>query len=254
MTEAEGHVCSFAQAIAAMLRAGAVQYDLVVAPYNSGAVMVRLAERVARSQGVLFWPALLMPVFTPYRFADLTSSQSMPYDNAALIPRVRKTLASFQRPVRSLLFIDDEIGNGRAFEECMKVVAAALGKNRRESCSCVIVADEDGSHAAYSFPGMDVRFMPYAVRPSPSVSGVIFDVVPDSVMDAFRGVGSGRLDKKQVASILLGLPVKTLINGVPQVADALSREAADVVRNLAQLRADFEAYIDGLIASALLRG
>lgn len=252
MTEAEGHVHLFARAIAAMLRAGAVQFDLVVAPYNSGAVMVRLAERVARSQGVPFWPALLIPVFTPYRFADLASSRAMPYDNAALIPEVRKTLASFQRPVRALLFIDDEIGNGRAFEESLRVVTAALGEDHHAPCSCVIVADEDGAHAAYSFPGMDVSFVPYAVRPSPNVSGVIFDVVPDSIVDAFRGVGRGQLDKKQVASILFGLPVKTLINGVPRVTNELSREAAEVVRNLAQLRKKFDAYIDGLIASALL--
>jgi hypothetical protein len=254
MTEAEGHVCSFARAIAAMLRAGAVRFDLVVAPYNSGAVMVRLAERVARSQGVRFWPALLIPVFTPYRFADYTSSQAMPYDNAALIPGVRKTLASFQRPVRALLFIDDEIGNGSAFNECMKVVAAARAGGFHGRCSCVIVADEDGTHKAYSFPGMAVNFTPYAVRPSPNVAGIIFDLVPDSVVDAFRAVGNGLLDKKQVASVLLGLPVKALINGVPQITNKLNRQAESSIRNLARLRVDFEAYVDGLIASALRRG
>jgi hypothetical protein len=248
MTEAEGHVRLFARAITALLRDGAAHYDLVIAPYNSGAVMVRLAERVALASGVSFWPALLMPVYTPYRFMG-TNGQAMPYDNTALIPETRKILATLPFPVRSLLFIDDEIGNGRAFEECMKTVTAAAEDDTGVPSSCLIVADEDGVHKTYAFPGIDVRFRPYAVRPSSHVSGVVFDIVSDFLVDVFRGVGNGLLDKKQVASILLGLPMKTLVNGVPQITEELNRQAESVIGNLPRLRADFGAYLDGQIAA-----
>lgn len=250
MTEAERHVCAFARAITVLRRAGDAHFDLVVAPYNSGAVMVRLAERAASRQGLSFWPVLRVPVYTPYRFANVSDGRAMPYDNAAILPEVRKTWASLRLPVRSLLFIDDEIGNGRAFAECLKLVAAARADAPREPCTCVIVAEADGFHDTYSFPGLDVRFSPYAVRPAPTMSGVIFDLVSDVLADVFRGVGDGRLDKKQVASILLDLPVKTLVNGVPQITHGLNRQAEKIVWNLARLRADFEAYIDELIAKS----
>lgn len=253
MTEAEGHVRLFDRAITALLRDGAAHYDLVIAPYNSGAVMVRLAERVAAARGASFWPVLLMPVYTPYRFAG-RNGQAMPYDNAALIPETRKVLAAFSCPVRSLLFIDDEIGNGRAFDECMKTLTAAVGDDTGVPSSCVIVADEDGVHKTYAFPGMDVRFRPYAVRSSPHVSGVIFDIVSDVMMDAFRGVGKGLLDKKQVASVLLGLSVKTLVNGVPQITEELNQQTEAAIGNLPRLRADFTAYLDGLIAEGGAHG
>jgi hypothetical protein len=246
--DAEEHFHAYAQTIGSLLATGPTRFDLVVAPYNSGAVMVRFAERLAAARGVAFWPALLIPVYTPYRFLGRSGSQTMPYNNSALIPEIREFLSRLPRPPRAILFIDDEIGNGRAFEECLRGVTSAAQDDSLLPSSYVIVAAENGSRKSYSFPGVSVRFMPYARRPSPDVSGVIFDLVSDSVMDSFRGVGDGLLDKKQVASILLGLPVKTLVNGVPRITHALNIQAEKVVMNLARLRVDFETYIDRLIA------
>ncbi len=249
MKEAEGHFRSYVRAVEGLLSASAEKFDLVVAPYNSGAVMVRFAKRVADRHAVPFWPALLMPVYTPYRFTGSAGGRAMPYDNSALIPEIRQKISGLPSASRSLLFIDDEIGNGRAFNECMRIVTSAVRDDALVPVSCAIVADENGTRKNYSFPGMDVCFRPYAVRPSPDVSSVIFDLVSDSLADAFRGVGNGLLDKKQVASILLSLPVKTLVNGVPRITDGLNKEAERVVIDLARLRADFAAYIDGLIAA-----
>lgn len=247
--DAEEHFHGFVQTLASLLHPGLAPFDLVVAPYNSGAVMVRLAEKVAAARGVSFWPTLLIPVYTPYRFLgdDGSGPQTMPYQNSALIPKIGKFLFKLPHPPRALLFIDDEIGNGRAFEECLSCITSATTDGARLPSSCVIVASENGSRSDYSFPGVSVRFISYARRPSPDASGIIFDLVSDSLMNSFRGVGSGLLDKKQVASILLGLPVKTLVDGVPRITQELNTEAEKAVPDLASLRADFEAYIDRLI-------
>ena len=132
----------------------------------------------------------------------------------------------------------------------MKIVTLAASDDALPPRSCVIVADENGSRKNYTFPGINVRFMPYAVRPSPEASGVIFNLVSNLLADSFHRVGNGLLDKKQVASVLLGLPVKTLVNGVPRITHELNKEAERVLKNLGRLRADFAAYIDRLIAAS----
>ena len=246
--EAKAHARAFALSIATLLRAGGGRFDLVIAPYNSGAVLVDVAHRVAHRVGRAFWPTLLLPVYTPYRFANATNKAGArpPYDNAALIPGIRRT--KFPGLARSLLFIDDEIGNGRAFAECMTVFMGAVGDDAPVPLSCMIVAEEDGAHTAYAFPRLTVQLRPFATRPSPWASGAFFELVSDELAEAFRPVGDGRLDKKQIASILLGLPTKTLVNGVPRITDALNREATRLVAGFDTLRAEFAGQEDALVA------
>jgi hypothetical protein len=221
------------------------RFDLLIAPYNSGAALAAIGSMVCAKQGLPFFSqTLLLPVFTPYRFTGTPGEpepKALPYDNSRLIPALQAQYTGWPPPTR-VLFIDDEIGNGTAFTSAMtlcKEVFAARG-----DIACTIVAEENGFRVDYSFPGVRANLIPFARRPSPEISGVLFDIVPEAIVSEFARIGVS--DRKQIACTLLELPVKTLDGRTPTITHDLVRKARLLLPEFQELRRQFFRRIHDL--------
>lgn len=220
-----------------MLR-GRQRFDLVLAPYNSGAVIVQIASTVCARHNVPFFePTLFVPIFTPYRYAadgKWDRPETMPYDNSLIVPGLKAKCGTLPPP-KNVLFIDDEIGNGTAFSAVMAMVRTALGVE--DDISCTIVAEENGFRTDYSLPGVRAKLVPFARRPSPDVNGILFHLVPEAIVAAFEKVGV--FDRKQILCTLMGLPVKVLEGCAPTITYDLYHKARSGVPHFERLQSRF---------------
>jgi hypothetical protein len=184
--------------------------DAIVAPANSGTVMIEIARIVHDVVRIPLPPVLILPIFTTYWFPGVTS---LPYDNAALIP-VAHTFFS-EHASRNALFLDDEIGNGQSFRAVMSIVAAASPQSPNRTCT--IIAEGNNLTWAYPFDGFRTMFLPYALRPRPDMSGILCNELIDDATVHLIGAALGRtVMKKEAACLLLDQPIKCLNKSIPE--------------------------------------
>jgi|GEM_PF-6810333 len=198
------------------------QFDCILAPANSGSIMYVLLRGLCHRENIFIPPAIIVPVFTRYKFPD---GKELPFDNALAAEAVRPQLRAIDAPtITNVLFLDDEIGNGTAFSACWDVFRAAAGERIARTCTCTILAEENGFRSEYPLVGVQTRLAPFAKRPSPDVSGIIYHAFPEDPMCEFREAFGDR-DIKEIIATILGMPIKALAGRKPILRYELLRAA-----------------------------
>ncbi len=167
--------------------------------------MIVFAEITAQAASLNFPPTLILPIFT-------NNAPRPNFNNDFLIPKIQ-TNPSLEETYRRILFIDDEISVGESFYSCMNLLKKS-GK-LAEDAECTILAEGNGQTWEYPFTGISTDFLPYAIKPNASWHGLIFNLMPDHILEEFQDKVDYRLTPKETACLLFSLPLKDMLNGSP---------------------------------------
>lgn len=135
-------------------------YDLLVGPGDSGAVMVHFAELFYKVLEKQVPPKLLFPV---QRYVDPDDERSGLFDNSALLPTVAEQLAS--RAPSRVLFVDDEIWQANSASASARLLVSAIPAEKKLSrVVFTIVAENHGFEWHYDLPPIAIQYYAFSKR------------------------------------------------------------------------------------------
>lgn len=218
------------------------QFDLVVGPGDSGAVMVKFTQYVYEVLQIPPPKFLWLPVLRP--------SQEY-FDQASL--KAEEQIEVFSKTVRKqistevigrILFVDDEIGQGEAMQVAISAVAKARGQHQLADHVTVLAEDHGFAADKIELPNTVVEFRPFSAYVG-GIYNAIFWLIPsrfeEPIKQALRGK---KVDSdKYPMSILLNVPLKELANGYPIFSYRFHELVAARVPNLPALQKEFQDYI-----------
>jgi len=248
---AAGHFSGFVEVISKLARSPA-KFDLVAAPANSGTILSYLFGEIYRQFNRIAPQALVLPIFTPYRFSEIAAGAELPFDHGALVDQAAAQLSRIKN-LRTVIFLDDEVGHGTAFRSTMEVLLAAARQARKHGPrSCLIVAETNGLGWLYTFPPLEVQFEAFALRPDYSVSGTFFEIVPDELIRSIQAIFP-ELDRKAAIATALGLPIKQLSGRRPELTDTYLRRIREMQPDYEKNREALTNFFQTKIQSELTR-
>lgn len=135
-------------------------YDLLVGPGDSGAVMVYFAELFYKVLEQQVPPKLLLPV---QRYVDPENEHSGIFDNSALLPSAAEQLAG-HTPSR-VLFVDDEIWQANSASASARLlVGALLAEKKLSRVVFTIVAENHGFEWHHDVPPVAIQYYAFSKR------------------------------------------------------------------------------------------
>ena len=133
------------------------QYDLLIGPGDSGAVMIYFAELFYNAVGIPIPPKLILPV---QRFKIDGDDKSGKYDNNSLAYLVKGQIPN---KFSKALFIDDEIGQANSASQCAKLIADNLAESQmRNRILFTIVADNHGFEWHHDIPPIAIQYYSFS--------------------------------------------------------------------------------------------
>jgi hypothetical protein len=217
------------------------KFDYMIVPANSGIFMAFCAYR--HYKDLLEQTNLVViPIFTSYKF----KSSPLHYDHDLLLPAMTRIFSRLGQP-QTILFVDDQISGGQAFQTCFNLSVKALPETMHAEWT--IIAEGDGYHWEYPQPNTDINFIPYAIRQDLNTDSVIFEFISDATVEQVSAALGEQLDKKQTANLLLGQSVKSLRDRSP-VLSFISQEAEDQIQDYYSKRKKIISLIDRVAEKA----
>lgn len=135
-------------------------YDMLVGPGDSGAVMVYFAELFYKAVQQPAPPKLILPV---QRYVDPDNEASGLYDNSVLLPSAARQLAELS--VSKVLFVDDEIWQANSASACARLLAAALPPSLVQNrITFTIVAENHGFEWHHDVPPIAIQYYAFSKR------------------------------------------------------------------------------------------
>lgn len=136
------------------------QYDVLVGPGDSGAVMVYFAELFYKAVQKPLPPKLILPV---QRYVDADNEATGLYDNSVLLPSAVRQLAGLS--VSRALFVDDEIWQANSASACARLLADALPESTAQNrVVFTIIAENHGFEWHHDIPPIAIQYYAFSKR------------------------------------------------------------------------------------------
>ncbi|OGC56198.1 hypothetical protein A2797_00820 [candidate division WWE3 bacterium RIFCSPHIGHO2_01_FULL_48_15] len=241
---------SYVRTLRALLVKESKQFDLVVGPGDSGAVMVKFTEYVYEALGLPKPRIISLPVFR--------SSEEESLPEAQQIEDLSKSQIVNSIGGRSILFVDDEIGKGEAAKITLAIIKELQEQSR--TLDCVTLAEDAGFTTAKRRKiekslATKIEFRPFSKHKDKLYNAIFWFIPPeleDSIQHALKELNIE--GDKYPMSILLNTPIKKLSNGVPVFSYEMHKSVAQKVPNLNRLQKSFQVHVRGLVQEALKNG
>lgn len=231
---------AYVQAIQSLLEQDE-HFDAITAAGDSGQLAARITEEVYKALGKPVPPKLVAPV---YRHAD--EAETVLFDNSVMASQFEDWRA---KPLRNILFVDDEIGSGNA----MRGMIDLLLELSPSVQAFTIVAEDGGFDCPPEIHGVKTRFIPTRSR-VPGVYNAISYTIPWRFQEPLKEVLADEpdLNDKQVMCTLLNLPTKEFNDGQPEFNDRLIKRAQQTLPNFPELQKEYKEYFTSIIERYLV--
>ncbi len=229
-----------------LLKGDRVVFDLIVGAGDSGIAMVKLTEMVYQKLGQKMPTKLLVP-FYRYTQKDIPNGQIA--DNSALIATIKRELSAVDE-INTILFVDDEIGDGTTLKGIIDLINQAK-KNSIGEQDVIYVVAEDKDNQFEQKIETKIKFLPFAYKNEGTFSAISY-VIPDNFEGPIKEKYSDKEhSSKERMNVLLNLPIKTMINGVPRWSKNWQVQLEKEIPGFEGLQQGFKQYLDNLLEEAV---
>ncbi|CAN5217448.1 hypothetical protein BH09PAT2_BH09PAT2_05890 [soil metagenome] len=219
------------------------KYDLVIGMGNTGLVMLKLNELILNELKIKMPPTLTLPLL---RFSD--NNEKELFNNDIFLEEVKKQIEGIEK-IQNILFVDDEIYRGISLKTALGLLMKVKGTDHLQ---VTVVAEDQGFQWHNDIQNVDIEFCPFAHEVE-GHNNVIFYMIPSEydkpIKDAFP---EDILKWHTRINILLGLPIKIMIDGKPEYTFKFNQEAEEKVANFRQLQVDFLTHLKDLIRKSIV--
>lgn len=190
-----------------------LHYNLIIGPANSGISMVYLYDIVLSALKINKPSYLFLPIFRP-ESPLYESGTDISHNN--LLSSVKDLISKLPKGLK-VLFLDDEIGAGTAAHTALDLLVDAAKITGSKIEKFTIIAEDLVFQNTYR-KDVAVDFIPISKHPLDGVYNVISGLVPHDLSEAIQSEFQGhKLRRTEVFNIALGVPIKVLVNNVPQL-------------------------------------
>ena len=215
------------------------RYCALVTAGTSGLYMQELTRTAFRLLRVEVPPTVCLPVV---RFA----ADGAPFDNAPLLPELRRQLGAARRLER-VLFVDDEIRRGTTAHACFDLLLSAGCVEANGGLACTIVAENHFFEWHWDRPGIAVRYL----APARLLYGLQHNIahcLPDDLVTKARLRLGPDIGHHELLALVVAGAVKRLRSDIPFYDEAPARSMASRIADYAAARErflrDFETWIE----------
>ncbi len=223
-----------------------IHFDFVLFSGDSGQSVSYIFRKILEGIGVDAPPILVLPY---YRFSKKYIPRGIPFDNKVLLDDVNGFLSNIQN-LDNILFVDDEIGEGRTISGIVDLINKENAKKFGKDSRIYIVAEDHGFKKE-EIGGIPVLFEPLSKK-TEHVYNAISYLVPFEMEKAvekdFR-----KLNSKELINCLLDLPVKARKGDSPYWSYELLEEVKEKVVDFEGMQFKFAEYLNGLIRDDIRR-
>jgi len=220
------------------------EFDIVLAAGDSGAVMVEFTKIVFEQLGQKTPPMVLLPV---YRYSNATD-KDLSSQEKNLEKEAAKQFKGHQ--VNKILFVDDEIGSGDTLSASLKAIMTV---SKSDKVDCTVLAESDTFDEKVNIPDVKINFRAFSEHKG--IYNAIFWFIPTEYEQPVQEVLTilyPNLDAdKWPMNILLGAPVKQIVNGEPSWSYEIEDRVKAKLTNLPELQKQFRTYVEKLAAETL---
>lgn len=221
-------------------------FDLLVGSGDSGIAMVKFTEFIYDGLGIKSPPSIQIPIFR-FRAKDVPEGKS--FDNSVLQPMVKRQWPHLNK-IKSILFVDDEVGEGFTAKISLQLIIDTIG-DQSEELNYFIVAEDQGFIWKWRFPRVRVKFIPF-IKHTKGVYNAISYIIPYELEKPIKEIYSEEeFGSKARMDALLGLPIKKLINGKPVWSNEYLGNLKREISNFEDLQNRFEEFSRNLIHQSL---
>ncbi len=218
------------------------EYDLIIGTGNTGLVMTTFTAFILKELHIAVPSILTLPLL---RFVDQHEQEL--FNNDIFLEEVKRQLEGIEK-IEQVLFIDDEIYRGISVKTAVQLVMKA--KSVKEM-HVTVVAEDQGFQWKNDIPGVDLEFLPFA-QEIEGHNNVIFYMIPSEYDKPIKDIFPDETLKWHTRiNILLGLPIKAIINNKPEFTFRFNKEAKEKIKDLDKLQEDFLIHVKKLIRQSL---
>ncbi|MBX4188099.1 MAG: hypothetical protein KW793_03115 [Candidatus Doudnabacteria bacterium] len=236
---AKNYLKGFTKALVSLLQEST--YDLVVAPANSGSAMIVFAEIIAQAARIDLPRTLILPIFS-------NRPGSPKFDNHSLVQKIIHN-SQLETSYRKILFVDDEMGDGYNLATCIGLLQSANKIALGATCT---ILSEGGSGWEYPLPNITTDFLPYAIRPANQWKNIMFNLLPDYMLQDFQNKVDFRLSPKEATCLVFSLPLKDLVGSEPYLNYEMLNRAEKRMPTLGVYQKQWLEIVAGIISESLL--
>lgn len=212
--------------------------DLVIASGNSGTAMAAITMLILKKFNI----DNLAVISIPFHREPLELQNPQLY-----IDDVVSQLLPITKQIRTVFFVDDEIGKGDTALSAYQILKLGLIKTKRATdFEYYIIAEDQGFHVpVYE---SQVKFKAYA-QETEGYNNVIFFSTPAElekpIIDTIGG--DDALPFHHRVNLLLGLPLKSIKNGLPQFEYETLTRAKLTIAKFSELQDHYNNYLQKII-------
>lgn len=238
---------AFFQSLQKLLKEDQTTFDLVIGSGDSGIAMARLTEMVYQRLGLKMPAKLLIPF---YRFTQKDVPGGETANNIVLLADIKRQVSEINE-VQNILFVDDEIGSGSTFKGIADLLERA-NQNVFGNKATVYILAEDHGWKPEEQTQFKIKFLPFASK-NKGISNAISYVIPNEFEHPIKTRYSDQEHgSKERMNALMNLPIKTMVDGLPQWSDKWQKQLEKEIPQFRKLQKGFTDYLDNLLEEALL--
>lgn len=228
-------------------------FDLIIAPGNSGIMMGKITEMTYEYLGIKSPPILKMPIYLRDR-----TGKRIKFDNSVLIPQIKKQLKNVKN-LNKILFVDDEINQNdpKTARVVLNLIKGSVSEKLANKVSVFIVAEGrwKGILRNIDISGFKIKFMPFEIADKKEWKGIFNFVsyeIPWKIQEQIRKYYSDKIiGSKEMFCILFGEPIKLFNNGKPTLSHKWEPILKRKVGNFSKLQGSFKIHIKTLIKETI---
>jgi hypothetical protein len=225
-------------------------FDLILAPGNSGLMMAKITELVYNQLKIKIPPIIKIPVY----LRDVKGKR-IPFDNSVLVPDVKNQIKNV-KDIETVLLVDDELSekDPKTVRECIKLIQKAGETKLSEKLTIFIVAEgQKGKLSKVKSLGCNIWYFPFAKQTKEwaGVSNFVSYGIPWNIQKEVRKFYSDeKLSASEIFCSLLGEPTREkgkLKKGKPYFSYKWTALLKRKIKNFKNLQKEFENHIKSLV-------
>ena len=240
------NILGFFTIMGKILKDKKINFDLVIGAGDSGVAMVKLTEMVYGKLKLKMPASIIVPFF---RYTKKDVPRGIKADNLTLVPWVKRKLTA-RKKIRRVLFVDDDIANGRTLTGVIKLLRKAKPRLFDKETTIYIVAEDRGRPLKFKL-GMKIKLIPFAQK-IVGVSNAISYAIPyelelpikEKYPDTIHG-------SKERMNVLLSLPVKQMFKGIPHWSNRWQKQLSREIPKFEKLQQKFSEYLYSLMEEVI---
>lgn len=240
------YVKRFAATIYYLFKESDYKIDLLVGAGNSGVQMTRLVKIILDDYNIKI-PILNIPI---YRYKQDKEGKDQYegtdyFNNDILLGYVKKDIGKIK--FKTVLFVDDEIGEGKAAKAAIKLILKSMiNKNK---LNYLIVAEGHDFKPEWSFRNVIIKFCPYEKGIEGLFNVICYNVPYEyqlKIKDALPDLSS-----RKYMNVLLSEPIKEFNKGKPIFTNNYEAILKEKIKDFDKMQKKYLLHIKNLLSEGI---